>query len=241
MYTRCPQCKTTFAITQDQLGTREGLVRCGHCTAIFKADKYIIKQSGKTSADEVARIEHATSAPQHRRLPTVAELLASGRRRTRNVHTGFWASAIVVLSLVWAGQYAWFHRYALLRDTQVRSYVAKVCGKLGCGIPVLQDVGLVELLDTRVTPHRGYENALRIKATLVNRARFAQPYPRLEVTLTDREGKMISRRVFDASQYLKKKSENALKLLPNIAAGVLLEISYPSDKAQGYEVRLLPA
>jgi predicted Zn finger-like uncharacterized protein len=36
-FTRCPQCRTTFRITSQQLALREGQARCGHCRTVFNA------------------------------------------------------------------------------------------------------------------------------------------------------------------------------------------------------------
>lgn len=37
MYTQCPECKTVFRITEQQLSAARGKVRCGHCNAIYNA------------------------------------------------------------------------------------------------------------------------------------------------------------------------------------------------------------
>ncbi len=37
MLTTCPECHTTFRVTQEHLGLRRGLVRCGHCAVVFNA------------------------------------------------------------------------------------------------------------------------------------------------------------------------------------------------------------
>jgi predicted Zn finger-like uncharacterized protein len=37
MQTSCPECRTAFRVSQDQLGLRRGLVRCGKCNAVFNA------------------------------------------------------------------------------------------------------------------------------------------------------------------------------------------------------------
>lgn len=37
MLTTCPECRTTFRVTQAHLGLRRGLVRCGHCGVVFNA------------------------------------------------------------------------------------------------------------------------------------------------------------------------------------------------------------
>ncbi len=37
MQTSCPECRTSFRVSQAQLGLRRGLVRCGKCNAVFNA------------------------------------------------------------------------------------------------------------------------------------------------------------------------------------------------------------
>src|SRR6267142_6161770 len=37
MMTRCPSCSTVFRVTEQQLGAREGRVRCGRCDTLFDA------------------------------------------------------------------------------------------------------------------------------------------------------------------------------------------------------------
>lgn len=37
MLTSCPECRTTFRVGQEQLDAKRGLVRCGHCNAVFNA------------------------------------------------------------------------------------------------------------------------------------------------------------------------------------------------------------
>ena len=52
MITRCPKCHTSFRITQAQLQTAKGSVRCGSCLHIFKALDHLV--SGKTPASPKA-------------------------------------------------------------------------------------------------------------------------------------------------------------------------------------------
>ena len=42
-YTRCPQCKTAFKVTDKLLAMAKGKVRCGACLAVFQADEYFVK------------------------------------------------------------------------------------------------------------------------------------------------------------------------------------------------------
>lgn len=39
--TQCPTCNTRFKVTQEQLDAHQGLVRCGHCQAVFNATDYL--------------------------------------------------------------------------------------------------------------------------------------------------------------------------------------------------------
>jgi len=40
MVTKCPQCETTFRVTDAQLQVAKGKVRCGSCLHVFKADEH---------------------------------------------------------------------------------------------------------------------------------------------------------------------------------------------------------
>ena len=50
MYTRCPNCKTNFKVTEAQLQVAQGKVRCGSCKNVFNARLHIHYQSTNTQA-----------------------------------------------------------------------------------------------------------------------------------------------------------------------------------------------
>ena len=41
MITLCPHCATRFRVTSEQLGARQGLVRCGHCQGVFNGFEHL--------------------------------------------------------------------------------------------------------------------------------------------------------------------------------------------------------
>ena len=45
LHTLCPACGTTFALTSAQLKARKGLVRCGHCSEVFRGDRHLVDTS----------------------------------------------------------------------------------------------------------------------------------------------------------------------------------------------------
>ncbi|MCL2872559.1 MAG: zinc-ribbon and DUF3426 domain-containing protein [Betaproteobacteria bacterium] len=46
-FTRCPQCRTTFRITSQQLALREGRARCGNCRTVFNAFAALVNFKGE--------------------------------------------------------------------------------------------------------------------------------------------------------------------------------------------------
>ncbi|MDQ2150707.1 DUF3426 domain-containing protein [Alcaligenaceae bacterium C4P045] len=48
--TRCPQCGTAFKVVADQLRVRQGLVRCGVCSAVFDGYARLIGEAESTPA-----------------------------------------------------------------------------------------------------------------------------------------------------------------------------------------------
>jgi predicted Zn finger-like uncharacterized protein len=47
--TRCPHCRTTFRVVQDQLKLRGGLVRCGACKEIFNGTEHLLRPMEPTA------------------------------------------------------------------------------------------------------------------------------------------------------------------------------------------------
>ena len=60
MLTSCPECHTTFRVTQAHLGLRRGLVRCGHCRVVFNAYDSLLAEL-VAPPHEPDKIEDATT------------------------------------------------------------------------------------------------------------------------------------------------------------------------------------
>jgi len=247
MYTRCPKCRTTFAVTNDQLEARGGVVRCGNCHHVFRADQYLMKSiprtrpveqkhEGTPSTDKTAKPEKVVTKP-NRPLPTLEELLW-GKKRSR-IKPFFWGLGNVLVLAVMAIQITYFFSTELGRDPDLRPHVQRVCGYLGCVIQPQIDAGLIELTKTRVSPHPRYANVLRLRVTLINRASFSQAYPLMEVSLSNRSGEIVGRRTYHPEEYLGKKKKLPQNMLPNVIVHARLEITSPSRRADGFEIRLI--
>lgn len=63
--TRCPHCRTTFRVVQDQLKLRGGLVRCGACKEIFNGTENLLRPvtAPSTSTAPAAEADAAQAQP----------------------------------------------------------------------------------------------------------------------------------------------------------------------------------
>jgi predicted Zn finger-like uncharacterized protein len=267
MYAQCPACLTTFKVTPAQLAARGGMVRCGICSAIFHAKQRLLRMPPTPSAEATApsreeivaakktkRVRGGKSrSPSSRRrraravpdqatsaedtaIPTVTELERIVKPRS------FWRSFFrslgnLALLILLAGQILYFYHDELATDPSWRPMVREFCDHAGCELRPRQDIARIELLQTSIAPHPKYANALRIRATLVNRATFAQAYPGMEISLTSNAGNVLARRTFAPAQYLEPLATSALT--PNVVATALLDVTNPDGKAVGYEIRLV--
>jgi predicted Zn finger-like uncharacterized protein len=266
MHTRCPQCHTVFVVKPAQLAARDGLVRCGRCMTVFNAQDTLVektaaspvpvaprkpakkttptKKTGAKAPPDPARrrksapvrqapLEADTIAPTSLTLPGLAP-----RLETR---LPFWILGNLLLCAVLLGQGIYFYGSDLARlSPPLKPVLAALCGVLGCELTPPQDINLIDLVEARVAPHPKFTKALRIRATLVNRAPFAQAYPTMEVTLSDNSGQVIARRAFRPIEYVEKTRVDGELLPPNVAVPVLLDVTHPDSRALGYEIRLLP-
>lgn len=196
----------------------------------------------KKRADD-SQIRDADSAQDSALQPgefvsaALAEVLVGKRRvRTRTV---FWALGSLLFVTALLGQTTFFYATELSRYPQLNPWVRSACEWLKCEIRPRQNVDLIEILHTSVRPHPNHMNALRIQASLVNRASFTQPYPLMEVTLTNSNGAAIARRTFLPREYLKTPPKSA-GMVPHVVVEGLLDISNPASSTGGYEIRLLP-
>ena len=252
MHTRCPQCQTIFHVTPAQLEARAGLVRCGICASAFQADQNLIEtlpNNHRTvhtpATDEIARtdpIERAITGPSDSPtdddLPLMNEFpLVPERRRTP---TAVWLLGGVLLLVLLAAQVAYFYAPELARDARLKPWLALYCERAGCDLKPPRGTASIELVQTSVAPHPRYENALRLQAILVNRAEQAQPYPVMEVSLTDSEGQVLTRRSFAPAQYLESPVPHDA-LTPNVAVRAHLDVTNADGRAVGYEIRLVTA
>ncbi len=271
MHTRCPECRTTFVVKPGQLQARDGLVRCGRCLTVFRAEKHRVAKASIKAGATSPKTVHEHSDPgtgrktgkkpaakttndtkRRPKIPAEAKSTAAktapesapltlldpvARPRTR---LPFWMVGNITLVLLLLAQGAYFYSGDLVfAYPALKPAFADVCRALGCQLTPPQDINLIDLVEAKIAPHPKFDKALRIRATLVNRAHFKQTFPIMEVTLSDTRGQIIARRAFKPEEYVEKSRNDDVTMAPHVAIPVLLDVTHPGNRALSYEIRLL--
>ena len=210
--------------------------------------KPVAPRGPATAKNAAAPIERAPVGEPETTSPQTAEemeeLLDEARRsifgepvsRTQPI---YWMLGITVASMLLLGQFTYFNRTELSEYAELKPAVLAFCRALNCDIEMRRDVARIDLTKSTIAPHPTVKHALRIRIAMVNRAKFVQPYPLLEVSLSDSGGFLLARRSFNHHQYLSRPEKATGDMLPSVLVNGVLDITNPDDKAVGYELRLV--
>ncbi|MDJ0956616.1 MAG: DUF3426 domain-containing protein, partial [Arenicellales bacterium] len=179
------------------------------------------------------------STPEPRSVPASREAADVKRVKIpqpRPVLTAAWiiGSVVLLFGLVW--QVKGHYLTDLAQVPSLRAPLHTMCQFLSCTVPPRSDIKSIDLVSTSVDPHPVTPGALRVSANLINRAAFAQEFPPLEITLTDKEGKVVGRRTYLPHEY---RVDASNKMLPNVLERADFDLAQPDETAVGYEIQLV--
>jgi len=152
------------------------------------------------------------------------------------VQSAAWTAAALVLFVAVFWQLKQYYLTELAEIASLREPLEAICEYASCTVPPRTDIKRVDLASTSVDPHPATPGALRVSANLINRASFAQPFPPLEVTLTDTEGTVVGRRTYLPHEY---RAGPLDEMSPNVLERVDLDLAQPAQTAVGYEIQLV--
>ena len=164
-----------------------------------------------------------------------ADLEAEAQRR----HPGVVVAGILAGLVLLAGlgvQYVYYNRATLAGNPQVRPWLVRLCGAVGCELPLPRDPQRLELLSRDVHSDPNANKALLISATFVNRAPFRQAYPLLGVRFSNVSGALIAARYFKPAEYLSPGSNIDAGIASGATVHVSFAVSDPGKKAVSYEL-----
>lgn len=162
------------------------------------------------------------------------ELEDASERRWRVARAWSIASGALALTLVL--QLVHHNRQSLVRNGVVGPAVAGIYGVLGSDLSPDWNVHAYELRQFGAAADANAGGTLRVRASLMNGAAHAQPYPLLRLTLQDRFGGQVGLRDLEPREYLPALPDgNAL-----IGAGQRIDadisIVDPGKDAVGFEI-----
>ena len=110
--------------------------------------------------------------------------------------------------------------------------------KYAVTLPERRNLNQLELLSARTEAHPTRSSTILLRASLINRAKISQPFPWLELSLTDEDGRLVSRRAISPKDYLhNNRTENRINA--NELKQVTIELLAFPKQAHGFELRLL--
>ena len=147
-----------------------------------------------------------------------------------------WTAGSVVLALVLAVQLIHHYRQDLVRHPQLGAPLRATYE--GLGIPLMPnwDLAAIELRQWGNESEASGDGRLVVRASLTNRASFAQPHPILRLELDDRFGATVATRDFEPADYLKDPSQATRLLAPGSMAEAELLLADPGTEAVGYRL-----
>jgi predicted Zn finger-like uncharacterized protein len=124
-------------------------------------------------------------------------------RSRRRIKGWVWAVLSLFLLLALLGQASYFLRDTLISQApQTRPWFEKVCATLGCTLSLPKNAQLIQIIGSDLQAETTGKGHLKLKLTLGNRAPYAQAWPVIVLTLTDRKDRPQARRSFAPGAYL---------------------------------------
>lgn len=262
--TECPNCHTVFRVSDAQLQKAKGTVCCSQCNEIFNARAFLSTTHSypeleadfsqldssepglfpDSFAHALEEIQNETSAGEilkNNDIPHVLEDdLAAQRTPKKKTHPVFWSFCTLVLIFTSVLQYGYFSRGNLAQDLRYRPWLVTMCKIIKCNVPHKKDVIQLNLLtrDVLIAPANN-KDALIIQLSFVNKASHTQPFPILQISLSDAYGKATAMRRFRPSEYLDPSIDARQGLDPLVPVSLTLELVKPKTEASAFQIDFL--
>lgn len=245
LVTRCPVCGTAFRVQSSQLAAHSGTVRCGKCGSVFNGVAALIEDGEERVAFEPSP-QLGLFDPSRRPAPSavpaadgvVPDFLVH-EPRSRRV-TLLWAAAAILAALAIVAQIGYRFRAEIAAlAPQSRETLRALCRPIGCDVPLPRRPELMSIDSSELQADGRREGLIVLNAVIHNRARFAQDYPALELTLTDEVERPVLRRVLTPRDYLDAAGRDDT-LRQGLAAGseAALRIFLDTSRARATGYRL---
>lgn len=146
---------------------------------------------------------------------------------------------ILLLGLGTVAQFAWHQREQLLQDPDAHELAANFCRLAGCRLPLLHAPEAYQVVQRQLRPASQNHEALSLQLSFRNRAAFPQALPDLQLSLFDREERLIARRRLTPDEYLFPASTENLAVAAEEVVTIELLFEDPGSYASGFKLEFL--
>jgi predicted Zn finger-like uncharacterized protein len=175
------------------------------------------------------------SAPREPVPDVLADDLQALTRKRSVAKALAWATLIVALALLLGAQLTYVMRDDLARYPTVRPWLVRMCDLLGCAPPLHQELTRLRVLSSQINPEPGHPDVLSVRVTMVNTADYPQPYPLLQLRLSDIEGRVVGMRRFRPSEYLPAGTDVRAGMAAQTPVSVHLRLVNPGSGVTSYQ------
>ena len=147
-----------------------------------------------------------------------------------------WSLGCLLLLAGLVAQVAHYYRQDLVRHPALGDVMREVYDRLGAPLSPNWDLAAYELRRWGDSSDTATDDRMTIRASLTNRAAFAQPHPVLRLELDDRYGESIAVRDLEPAEYLKNPTEASRLLAPSASTEAEILILNPGPDSVGYRL-----
>lgn len=168
-------------------------------------------------------------------VPDAEEVLARKPMSFR-ITPSRWLAGSALLVLLLAGQLVHANRQSIVRSPFFGPALGAIYASLGAELSPAWDVRAYELRQWGAAADPGSSGTLRVRASLLNGADHAQPYPLLRLTLQDRFGSEVGSRALEPREYLHAEPGGNALLGAGERIDAEIAIVDPGKDAVGFEI-----
>jgi predicted Zn finger-like uncharacterized protein len=258
----CPKCGTVYSVDQEALEACQGLVQCHQCDNVFNAlahqtdeDALQPTPAGPNAIETINpdlelnleteelpdfSDELPFEVPEDLPVLEPASEAALDANHTlepgeRKPPPGWQKLLLLALSCTLLLQLAWMTRAAWLKLPQAQP----LCEWVDCSIAQQRDPQAFTVIERQLQADPILPQALRLQVRFGNQADFAQPLPRLQLSLFDSSGNVLARRLFSAEQYLFPAPQEGTLAQPQEVFTIELLLEDPGTLASGFKIDFL--
>jgi predicted Zn finger-like uncharacterized protein len=146
-----------------------------------------------------------------------------------------WGIGSIILIGTLALQYAYYQRAELAANPDLRPWIMRLCEPLKCSVPMKKDLSAIQLLSRDLLIHPRDKNILLINATMVSTSEFPQPYPMIEIKLSNSRNEVVAMRRFKPEEYLPGSVNIKSGMPPQTPVNFKLETIRPKKEASTFQ------